>query len=68
MTVGEVCNREVIITDRDVVLEVLAQEIDPVSICAEDLMSENLVCVKESDSTWEAINLMRNKALDECPL
>ena len=106
MTVGEICNREVIIayrtesmtgiaklmrnahvgsvivacrnegitqplgiiTDRDLVMEVLAQEVDPNKIYAEDVMSSVLHCVKESDSTWETIRLMRNKGIRRIPV
>lgn len=57
-----------IITDRDLVMEVLAQEVDPNKIYAEDVMSSVLHCVKESDSTWEAISLMRNKGIRRIPV
>ena len=106
MSVGEVCNREVIIgyktenmtsvaklmrnahvgsvvvarrengitqplgiiTDRDLVLEVLAQEVDPNTIYAEDVMSPTLHSVYESDSTWDAISLMRSEGVRRIPV
>jgi len=106
MTVGEVCNREVIIayktenmtdiaklmrsahvgsvivacrdgditrplgviTDRDLVLEVLALEIDANTVYAEDVMSPTLHSVQEADSTWDAISLMHREGVRRMPV
>jgi len=106
MTVGQICNREVIIaertdsvtevaklmrnnhvgtvivaarnrgitqplgiiTDRDLVLEVLSLEVDPNKIYAEDLMSSVLHCGNESDSVWATIKTMRSKGVRRVPI
>lgn len=106
MTVGEICNREVvviqrdgavqeaarlmrqhhvgalvvvdkldgrtvpvgIITDRDLVVEVMATELDKKVITVGDIMLEELFSVKENTATHEAINFMRRKTIRRLPI
>jgi CBS domain-containing protein len=48
-----------IITDRDLVVRVLATERAPQSLVVESVMSSNLVCVPEQTPLEDAMNLMR---------
>ena len=106
MTVGEICNREVItiqrdetvleasklmrqyhvgavividklndrtapvgiVTDRDLVVEVLAPELDETVITVGDIMAPEVFTVKESTATHEAIEFMRRKTIRRLPI
>ncbi len=106
MTVGEICNREVIViqrdativeaaqlmrqyhvgavivvdkhssrqvpvgvvTDRDLVVEVLATELDETVITVGDIMTPEVFTVKDSASTHDAIELMRRKTSRRLPV
>jgi CBS domain-containing protein len=106
MTVGEICNRDVVIvrredtilaaaklmrqhhvgdvvvvderggfrlpvgivTDRDLVIEIMATGLDQKVITAGDIMIEELVTVKESLGVFEAIQYMRAKAIRRLPV
>lgn len=47
-----------IVTDRDLVLETLAQQIDPTSITVGDIMSPDPQCVRDSEDLLEALRIM----------
>jgi CBS domain-containing protein len=106
MTIGKVCNREVvfihaqasipeaarlmreyhvgdlvvikektgkrvpvgIVTDRDIVLEVIAEGVSMDDVCVGDIMSDNLVTARESDGLLETIKLMRTKGIRRLPV
>jgi len=106
MTIGKVCNREVvfvhqqasvpeaarlmreyhvgdlvvikektgkrvpvgIITDRDIVLEVIAEGVDMDDVSVGDIMSDKLVTARESDGLPETIKLMRDKGIRRLPV
>ncbi len=106
MTVGEICNREVIViqrdeavveaaklmrqyhvgavividkhndrqipvgivTDRDLVVEVLATELDETVITVGDIMAPDIFTVKENTATYEAIEFMRRKTIRRLPI
>jgi CBS-domain-containing membrane protein len=106
MTVGEICNREVvvilkhatileaaqlmrefhvgdlivveekvgkripvgIVTDRDIVLEVIAEEVDMCDVDVGDIMSEDLVTAEEKDDLIDTIKLMRTKGVRRVPV
>ncbi|MDP3282355.1 MAG: CBS domain-containing protein [Nitrosomonas sp.] len=106
MTVGDICNREVItiqrdetvleaaklmrqyhvgavividkldgrtapvgiVTDRDLVVEVLATELDETVITVGDIMAPEVFMVKESTATYEAIEFMRRKTIRRLPI
>ena len=54
-----------IVTDRDIVLEVLAQEVDVTKISVGDIMSGDLLTVREPEGIFQTIQLMRAKGLAE---
>lgn len=57
-----------IVTDRDLVIEVLAKEIDPADIRAGDLMSAELVTAGENETVYEVITRMRAKGVRRIPI
>jgi len=57
-----------IITDRDIVVEIVAQEVDTDSIVAEDIMSFDLVSVRETDGIWDTLVQMRSKGIRRVPV
>ncbi len=106
MTIGEICNREVIviqrdetiqeaaklmrqfhvgaiividkpnggtvpvgvITDRDLVVEVMATELDETVITVGDIMAPELFTVTENTAIDEAVELMRKKTVRRLPV
>jgi CBS domain-containing protein len=106
MSVGEICNREVIViqrdatvveaaklmrqyhvgavivvekrdgrqvpvgvvTDRDLVVEVVATELDENVITVGDIMAQEVFTIKESTASYEAIELMRRKTARRLPV
>ena len=106
MTIGKVCNREVvfihaqasvpeaarlmrehhvgdlvvtkektgkrvpvgIVTDRDIVLEVIAEGVGMDDVNVGDIMSDNLVTARESDGLLETIKVMRAKGIRRLPV
>ncbi len=106
MSVGEICNREVIViqrdgtiveaaklmrqyhvgavivvekrnglqvpvgvvTDRDLVVEILATGLDENVITAGDIMAPEVFTIKESAATYEAIEFMRRKTIRRLPV
>ena len=106
MTIGEFCNREVIIinrddsvleaaklmrqyhvgdvvvveqrddkrvpvgilTDRDIVVELVASEVDPSSISVGDAMSDELLTANENEQLTELVEKMRGKGVRRVPV
>jgi CBS domain-containing protein len=106
MTIGQVCNREVvfihtqtsipeaarlmrehhvgdlvvikeksgkrvpvgIVTDRDIVLEVIAEGVGMDDVNVGDIMSDNLVTARESDGLLDTIKVMRAKGIRRLPV
>ena len=106
MTVGKVCNREVvfirreasvpeaarlmreyhvgdivvvdettgkrvpvgIVTDRDIVLEVIAEGVNVNDVSVGDIMSNSLVTARENDSVLDTIKIMRAKGIRRLPV
>lgn len=56
------------LTDRDIVMEVLAQEVDPERLTVGDIMSGGLITVKQSEGVWRTIELMRAKGVRRLPV
>ena len=50
-----------IVTDRDLVLEVLAQDVDPDSLAIKDIMSTDLVTVLESETFLSVLDIMQKQ-------
>ncbi len=57
-----------IVTDRDIVVEVIAKEVGFDTVTAGDIMSIGLVTAREEDSLWDAIRLMRGKGIRRLPV
>jgi CBS domain-containing protein len=57
-----------ILTDRDIVLEVLAQELDTTSLSAGAIMSGDLITVRENEGVFQTIQLMRVKGARRAPV
>ena len=57
-----------IITDRDIVLEIVATGLDPEVLTIGDIMSAELMTVKESVGLFEAIQQMRTMAVRRLPI
>jgi CBS domain-containing protein len=57
-----------IITDRDLVLGVMAPGLDPETILVSDIMNEQLFTVREEESTVETIRIMRGHGIRRIPV
>lgn len=52
-----------IITDRDIVVEVIAQKADPDSLIIKDIMSTDLITVEEKEALLDTLALMQNQGV-----
>lgn len=52
-----------LITDRDIVIEVIANQVEPSVLMAKDIVSTGLVSVNENDDLWDALKQMRYKGI-----
>jgi CBS domain-containing protein len=57
-----------IVTDRDLVVEVVATGLDASTITVGDIMRRNLVTVEESCSIHETVEIMRDKGVRRLPV
>ena len=57
-----------ILTDRDIVIEVLAEEVNLNDIAVNDVMSSELISVKEDDYIIETIEQMRDRGIRRVPV
>ena len=57
-----------IVTDRDLVVEVLAQELSPDAVTVGDIMSYELVTALDSDGIWTTLQKMRIKGVRRMPV
>ena len=57
-----------IVTDRDLVVEIMAPELDQRAITVGDIMAPDLVTVKENTGVFEAIQYMRAKGVRRLPV
>ena len=57
-----------IVTDRDLVVEIMAAGLDPGAINVEDIMAPELATVKESAGILEALQYMRRKGVRRLPV
>ena len=57
-----------IVTDRDVVLEVVSMELDASVLTVGDIMGLELAMVRESDGVFETIRYMRTKGVRRLPV
>ena len=57
-----------ILTDRDIVMSVVAAEIDPATLRVEDVMTSDVVSGLEQDSLLDLLGVMRRKGLRRVPI
>jgi CBS domain-containing protein len=57
-----------ILTDRDLVVEILANEVAPEKLLIGDVMSFDLIYAKEDESLMDAIKRMRDKGIRRMPV
>ena len=57
-----------IVTDRDLVVEILATELDEKVITVGDIMAPEVFTIKESAASYEAIEFMRRKTARRLPV
>lgn len=57
-----------IITDRDIVLSVVAVKLDPAVISAGDIVSERVVTVREDQGLFDTLQLMRAHGFRRMPV
>lgn len=57
-----------IITDRDIVVELLAKEVSLTEIVVGDAMSFDLVTANENASIWETLQKMRSRGIRRLPV
>lgn len=57
-----------IVTDRDLVVETLAQELSPGAVVAGDIMSHEIVTAREDDTLWDTVRQMRIKRVRRMPV
>ncbi len=57
-----------ILTDRDIVLEIMAEDVDPNTIDVGDVMSYELVTIPENTPLMDTIKYMRTKGVRRMPV
>lgn len=57
-----------ILTDRDIVVEVVAAAVDQDALTVGDVMSHELTMVQEESSVWDALELMRSRGVRRLPV
>lgn len=57
-----------IVTDRDLVVEIVAPGLDPAAITVGDIMAPDLATVTENIGVFEAIHYMRTKGVRRLPV
>jgi CBS domain-containing protein len=57
-----------IVTDRDMVIEIISQALDFNEFSVGDIMSPQLVSVQETEGVFETIRLMRTKGIRRIPV
>jgi CBS domain-containing protein len=57
-----------ILTDRDIVVSVIALGLDPASLLVGDIMTDDLLTCSESDDVYETIERMRMRGIRRVPV
>ena len=57
-----------IVTDRDVVVEITAMDLDPAVITVGDIMDPELLTARESEGVLETMEIMRYKGVRRLPI
>ena len=57
-----------IVTDRDVVIEVVAAGVAPATVTVGEIMRPELVTAREADEAWDTIRVMRQRGVRRVPV
>jgi CBS domain-containing protein len=57
-----------VLTDRDITVELVAAEVDPATVSVGDILTRNLVSVKENDDIYDALVEMTDHAIRRIPV
>ncbi len=57
-----------ILTDRDIIVELIAEGVDPGKVVVGDVMSTDLLLVREHEGIWETLQYMRTKGVRRAPV
>jgi CBS domain-containing protein len=57
-----------IVTDRDIVIEVVASGVNPATVTVEEIMAPDLVVAKEGDDLLDTLTKMRAKGIRRVPV
>lgn len=57
-----------VITDRDLVLEIMAIEADPKHLCAGDIVMRSIITARGNDGIWETLHRMRTHGIRRVPV
>ena len=57
-----------IVTDRDIVVEIISTELDPKVMTVGDIMTPEFITAKKSMELFEAIQFMRSKSIRRLPV
>ncbi len=57
-----------VVTDRDLVIEVLAQDVDPETVSLKDIMSRNPVTATDDEPLLDALERMRSRGVRRLPV
>ncbi len=57
-----------IVTDRDIVVELIAKNIDLDTVTTGELMRPELITGKENEGIWDTLQRMRNKGIRRLPV
>ena len=57
-----------IITDRDIVLAIIASEVNLTDVVAGDIMTSDLLTARELDSIWDTLQRMRSHGVKRLPV
>lgn len=71
VVVDEVGGRRIVVgvlTDRDIVIAVVASDLDPSKLNVEDVMTTDLVTAREDDSLIDLMHTMRGKGVRRIPV
>ena len=57
-----------IITDRDIIIEIMAKEVPLDAVAVKDVMSDQLVTATDTDDLWEVLQRMRTVGVRRVPV
>ena len=57
-----------IVTDRDIVIEILAKELSPETVTTGDIMNRDVLTAQENDDIWDTLQRMRIRGVRRIPV